>query len=90
MKNVTEAMYLGNKLNRKASIQEEIRHQMQQVTITWKRLEVYWKATNASKKWQLLADDTIVFSRTQKGIEEILGLIQDISSKSGYTKRTMP
>ena len=55
MKDVEAAMYLGNKLNKRASVKEEINHQMQQVTITWKRLHVYWKATNASKKWQLLA-----------------------------------
>ena len=62
-------MYLGNKLNKKASVKEEISHQMQQVTITWKRLHVYWKATNASKKWQLLAYDAIIKSKLLYGLE---------------------
>ena len=42
---------------------------MQQVTITWKRLHVYWKATNASKKWQLLAYDAIIKSKLLYGLE---------------------
>ena len=62
-------MYLGNKLNNRASVKEEIKHQMQQVTITWKRLHVYWRATNASKKWQLLAYDAIVKSKLLYGLE---------------------
>ena len=69
MKNVEAAMYLGNKLNKKASVQEEIKHQMQQVNITWKRLHVYWRATNASKKWQLLAYDAIIKSKLLYGLE---------------------
>ena len=50
MKGVDSAMYLGNRLNKRASIKEEITFQMQQVTITWKRLQAYWRATNAIKK----------------------------------------
>ena len=69
MKSVEAAMYLGNKLNKRASVQEEIRHQMQQVSITWRRLHVYWRATNASKKWQLLAYDAIVKSKLLYGLE---------------------
>ena len=50
MKGVESAMYLGNRLNKKANIREEITFQMQQVMVTWKRLQTYWKATDASKK----------------------------------------
>ena len=42
---------------------------MQQVTVTWKRLQTYWKATNASKKWQLLAYEAIVKSKLLYGLE---------------------
>ena len=60
---------MANKLNKKAGVQEEIRHQVQQVIITWKRLHVYWRATNASKKWQLLAYDAIIKSKLLYGLE---------------------
>ena len=69
MKGVESAMYLGNRLNKKANIREEITYQMQQVTVTWKRLQTYWKATDASKKWQLLAYDAIIKSKLLYGLE---------------------
>ena len=69
MEGVESAMYLGNRLNKKASVREEITYQMQQVTVTWKRLQTYWKATDASKKWQLLAYDAIVKSKLLYGLE---------------------
>ena len=69
MKGVDSAMYLGNRLNGRASIKEEITFQMQQVTITWKRLQTYWKASNASKKWQLLAYDAIIKNKLLYGLE---------------------
>jgi hypothetical protein len=69
MKGVESAMYLGNRLNKRGSIKEEITYQMQQVTITWKRLQTYWKATNASKRWQLLAYDAIIKSKLLYGLE---------------------
>jgi hypothetical protein len=49
LKGVDAAMYLGNKLNNKASVKEEITFQMQQVTMTSKRLHFYGGATEASK-----------------------------------------
>ena len=69
LKGVDAAMYLGNKLNKKASIKEEITHRMQQVTSTWNRLHVYWKTSEASKKWQLLAYDAIIKSKLLYGLE---------------------
>ena len=69
MKGVDSAMYLGNRLNNRASIKEEITFQMQQVTTTWKRLHTYWKATTASKKWQLLAYDAIIQNKLLYGLE---------------------
>jgi hypothetical protein len=69
LKGVDSTMYLGNKLNNKASVRDEIMHQMQQVTITWNRLHVYWKATEASRKWQLLAFDAIIKSELLYGLE---------------------
>jgi len=69
MEGVESAMYLGNRLNKKASVREETTYQMQQVTGTWKRLQTYWKATDASKKWQLLAYDATVKSKLLYGLE---------------------
>ena len=69
MEGVESAMYLGNRLNKKAGVKEEITYQMQQVTVTWKRLQTYWKATDASKKWQLLAYDAIIKSKVLYGLE---------------------
>ena len=69
MQGVEAPMYLGNRLNRRGSIKEEITYQMQQVTITWKRLQTYWKATQASKKWQLLVYDAIIKSKLLYGLE---------------------
>ena len=42
---------------------------MQQVMVTWKRLQAYWKATDASKKWQLLAYDAIIKNKLLYGLE---------------------
>ena len=69
MQGVESAMYLGNRLNKKAGIREEITYRMQQVTATWKRLQTYWKATDASKKWQLLAYDAIIKNKLLYGLE---------------------
>jgi len=69
MEGVESAMYPGNRLNKKNSVKEEITYQMQQVTVTWERLQTYWKATDASKKWQLLAYDAIIKSKLLYGLE---------------------
>ena len=103
MKGVESAMYLGNRLNKRGSIKEEVSYQMQQVTITWKRLQTYWKATNASKKWQLLAYDAIIKSKLLYGLEtaqvgkaelkridafQLRGIRQILGKKHTYWDRT--
>ena len=55
-----ESMYLGNEINREANIRHEIINKIQEVRKTWFRLLPYWKATSASKKWQLLIFDAVI------------------------------
>ena len=52
LENAEEATYLGNTLNRRANMQEEIKRQTQQVNTTMWKLNSYWKAAHAGKKWQ--------------------------------------
>ena len=47
---VEETTYLGNTMNKKASILEEGDRQIQQVDITWWILHHYWKASDANNK----------------------------------------
>ena len=47
---------------------------------TWMKLHVYWKATNASKKWKLVIFDALVRSKLQYGLET-LHLTQSMARK---------
>ena len=73
------------------------------IVITWKRLQSYWKATNASKKWQLLVYDAIIKSKLLYGLEtaqlgkaelkridafQIRGVRQILGKKHTYWDRT--
>ena len=62
-----EATYLGNTLNSKANAITEMEKQMQQINITMWKLNSYWKATEASKKWQLLIFDPVIKSKLLYG-----------------------
>ena len=66
-----EAVYLGNTLNSRTNATAEIDRQMQQVNITRWKLEAYWKATEASKKWQLLILDAVIKSKLLYGMETV-------------------
>ena len=87
MVGVESAMYLGNRLNKRASVKEEITYQMQQVTFTWKRLQTYWKATDASKKWRLLAYDAIVKSKLLYGLETAQASKADLNRIDAFQLR---
>ena len=66
-----EAMYLGNELNREVNIRHEIQNKIQEVMITWKKLDPYWKSDNASKKWQVIIFDAVVRSKLLYGLETV-------------------
>ena len=44
---------------------------MQEVCCTWLKLNAYWKATRATKKWKIIAYDAIIRSRLLYGLETI-------------------
>ena len=46
-----EAVYLGNTLNSRAHVTAEIHRRIQQANITLWKLNAYWRASEASKKW---------------------------------------
>ena len=66
-----EAVYLGNTLNTRANVTVEIDKQIQQVSITLWNLNAYWKASEASKKWQLLIFDAVIKSKLLYGMETV-------------------
>ena len=66
-----EAAYLGNEINKEANIQHEILNKMQEVRKTWYKLLLYWKATNANVKWQLIIFDAVIRSKLLHGLETI-------------------
>ena len=66
-----EATYLGNELHRDVNIRHEILNNMQEVRRTWFRLNAYWKATGASKKWKLIVFDVVIRSKLLYGLETI-------------------
>jgi len=66
-----ETKYLGNELNKEVNITHEISAKMHDVRKTWFKLSDYWKASNASKKWQLIIYDAIIRSKLLYGLETI-------------------
>ena len=58
-----EAMYLRNEINRDVNIAHEILHKMQEVRCTWLKLNAYWKATTATKRWKVIVYDVIIRSK---------------------------
>ena len=66
-----ETTYLGNELNKEVNIRHEITNKIQEVNRTWFKLSPYWKATNASKKWQLIIYDAIIRSKLLYGLETL-------------------
>ena len=52
-----EATYLGNEINKTVNMQLEILNKMSEVWRTWFKLEPYWKASGANKKWKFMIYD---------------------------------
>ena len=75
-----EGTYLGKTLNRKENAAQEVEKQMQQTNITMWKLNQYWKATEASNKWQLLIFDAVIKSKLLYGMET-LQLTEALSNK---------
>ena len=66
-----EAMYLGNEINRTVNIKHEVFNKMSDVRRTWFKLDSYWKASQASKKWKLIIFDAIIRSKLLYGLETV-------------------
>ena len=66
-----EANYLGNTLNSKANATTEVEKQIQQTKITMWKLNSYGKATEASKKCQILIFDAVIKSKLLYAIETV-------------------
>ena len=64
-----EATYLGKKINKDVNIKHEIFNKMSEVRRTWFKLEPYWKASRAGKKWKLIIFDAIIRSKLMYGLE---------------------
>ena len=75
-----EATYLGNEIIKTVNIQSEIFNKMSEVRRTWYKLQPYWKASGASKKWKLIIYDAIIRSKLLYGLETI-HLTQAMSRK---------
>ena len=55
-----DATYLGNNLNHTVNLKREITQRIQDAMTTWRRLALFWKASNASEKCQLVIYDAVV------------------------------
>ena len=63
-----EAMYLGNEIDKTAK-NNLILNKMSEVRRTRFKLEPYWKASGASKKWKLFIYGAIIRSKLLYGLE---------------------
>ena len=50
-------------MNAKANIREEVSSRIRKVSKTWYKLNEYWKAANASKKWKIIVFDAVIKSK---------------------------
>ena len=64
-----QAIYLGNTLNYKADPHAEVTQKIQEVNRTMWKLNDYWKASEASKKWKILIFDAVLKSKLLYGLE---------------------
>ena len=60
IKENSSTIYLGKELNNKANIREEVSNIIREVSKTWHRLNEYWKAANASRKWKITVFDAVI------------------------------
>ena len=52
----------------KANLNLEITNKMHEVRKTWYKMREYWKAKDASKKWQLIIHDAVIRSKLLYGL----------------------
>ena len=66
-----EATFLGNETNGDVESAHEVLNKMQEVRCTWLKLNAYWKATRATKRWKIIVYDAIIRSKLLYGLETI-------------------
>ena len=66
-----DATYLGNNLNHTVNLRREITQRIQDAMSTWRRLAVFWKASNVSKKWQLIIYDAVIKTKLLYNLETV-------------------
>lgn len=66
-----QTLYLGNEINDKANLNLEITNKMHEVRKTWYKMREYWKAKDASKKWQIIIYDAVIRSKLLYGLETV-------------------
>lgn len=69
VKLVTEAKYLGCDLNHRTIILTEVNKRISKASITWKRLEDFWKACDCEYKFKLLVYNSVITSSLLYGLE---------------------
>ena len=77
-----DATYLGNNLNHTVNLRREITQRIQDAMSTWRRLAVFWKASNVSKKWQLVMYDAVTKTKLLYNLETVF-LTQTLRKKMG-------
>jgi len=68
-----EATYLGNVLNDKASVQNEVNAKLQLTKLTWMKMQLFWKNDNdrSSIKWKIIVYDAVIRSKLLYGLETV-------------------
>lgn len=75
-----DATYLGNNLNHTVDLKREISQRIQDAMTTWRRLAIFWKASNISKKWQLVVYDAVIKGKLLYNLETV-SLTQSLRKK---------
>ena len=75
-----DVTYLGNNLNQTVNLNREITQRIQEAMTTWRRLALFWKASNVSKKWQLVIYDAVIKSKLLYNLETVF-LTQSLRKK---------
>ena len=75
-----DATYLGNNWNHTVDLKREISQRIQDAMTTWRRLAIFWKASNISKKWQLVVYDAVIKGKLLYNLETV-SLTQSLRKK---------
>ena len=60
---------MGSDVNLRSDFNVEVTQQIGETRRTCPKLAEYWKATNASTRWQLISFDAVVRSKLMYGLE---------------------